>query len=268
MQTIKEIELTPESVEELFDHIKNNQPLVLKLPEIIPCADWSLDKLSSLIGNEKQVLYELEANGNASSRADMIIHKKTFNEIHKILLGKTGKRYQMVSNIKNNPILHPLTTLPPALFKDLFEKMLQINLWVNHGHFESGLHFDCINNLNLQVSGEKKFILFEPGLKNYYPNSVWSGKGHTSKVINPNDYDQEKFKLFNAMNDNRYEVTLKPGMMLYLPYCWWHYVISGSNDNINVNYWWLQYTRSLSFPVQASSGIITVIRRMLTGKLY
>jgi hypothetical protein len=49
--------------------------------------------------------------------------------------------------------------------------------------------------------------------------------------------EQEKFPLFKTARG--YKTILNEGDMLFLPSCWYHFVVAEGDVNVNVNFWWL-----------------------------
>ncbi|MFN6461430.1 MAG: cupin-like domain-containing protein [Nostoc sp. DedVER02] len=125
-------------------------------------------------------------------------------------------------------------------YPEYFSSKPYIYLW--HGFSSksftspSTLHFDRIHNLFVQVRGRKRFLLFPPSnyLSFYPPLEDSSGIGHNSKV-NPDLLNLELFPKFPWQE--RIEVVLQPGEMLYLPPFWWHHV-TAIDENISLSFWY------------------------------
>ncbi len=125
-----------------------------------------------------------------------------------------------------------------------YPKYLNRKPWVNlwHGFSNknftsaSSLHFDRIYNIYAQIRGRKRFLLFPPSnyLSFYPPLDDSSGMGHNSKV-NP---DLLQFELFPKFPwQERIEVVLQPGEILYIPPFWWHHV-TAVDENISLSFWY------------------------------
>ena len=115
-----------------------------------------------------------------------------------------------------------------------------VNLW--HGfsskNFTSAstLHFDRIHNIYAQIRGKKRILLYPPSnyLSFYPPLEDSSGIGHNSKV-NPDLLQLDLFPKFPW--EERIEVILQPGEILYIPPFWWHHVTS-VDENISLSFWY------------------------------
>ncbi|MEM7009649.1 MAG: cupin-like domain-containing protein [Thermodesulfobacteriota bacterium] len=252
-------------------HYSNSIPFVLELePSSFPCLDWSVESLKDIAQDEKYVLYEMPGGKFVTSRNDFIKHNLQMHEVCDLLLNTDNpNRFQMITEIKSNPAFFEQVQITEQLFSEIHNKIVQCNLWLNVGEFVSGFHNECFENLNLQISGTKRFVLFEPGVRDYYAKPILSGQGHTSHISDPDDYDEEKFVNFSNVKHKRHEVTLNAGDMLYLPICWWHNVHTEGDTNININVWWMNTPKSvMQFPRQFISGIVTVAYRKFTNQLY
>ena len=115
-----------------------------------------------------------------------------------------------------------------------------IHLW--HGfsnkNFTSAstLHFDRIHNIYVQIRGKKRILLYPPSnyLSFYPPLDHKSGQGHNSKV-NPDLLQLELFPKFPWQE--RIEVILQSGEIIYIPPFWWHHV-TAVDENISLSFWY------------------------------
>lgn len=149
----------------------------------------------------------------------------------------TGKR-PYLGNISFD---HPTTREPlkplrshfkfPKLFPD--KEKTETRLWIGAFGQKSTIHNDNYDNLNAQVVGQKKFLLFSPEQHHLlYPKKLtdmcWAS---------PVDKDKPDYETYPLSRDlSGFECTLEPGEMLYIPMFWWHQAISESLA-ININEW-------------------------------
>jgi hypothetical protein len=161
--------------------------------------------------------------------------------------------------------------LPPGLddsariegLSRFFTKSVLRNLWISRGSKTVGLHFDPAENLNIQLQGRKRFMLYPPGTRGYYPSSMFSQTAHISQVFRDGpDYDRERFPAFDPTSGR--EAILEQGQILYLPPYWWHQVTSLADVNININTWSLpRVSKQLGNWNQALRGHYQVLSRFL-----
>lgn len=127
-------------------------------------------------------------------------------------------------------------------YPEYFKGKPTVTLW--HGfsnkNFSSTttLHFDRIHNIFVQIRGRKRVLLFPPSdyLSFYPPLEDGNGKGigHNSKV-NPDKLNLELFPKFPWQD--KMEVILQPGEILYIPPFWWHHV-TAIDENMSLSFWY------------------------------
>ncbi|MEH2023721.1 cupin-like domain-containing protein [Nostoc sp.] len=98
----------------------------------------------------------------------------------------------------------------------------------------TNLHFDGFHNIFVQIRGRKRILLFPPSnyLSFYPPIEDSVGIPEFSKV-NPDILDLELFPKFPWQE--KIEIILQPGEMLYIPPFWWHYV-TAVDENISLSF--------------------------------
>jgi lysine-specific demethylase 8 len=144
-----------------------------------------------------------------------------------------------------------------------FAKSVVKNLWVSYGSLTAGMHFDAAENLNIQIRGRKRFMLYPPGTSPYYPCPMFSHAANISRVFRDGpQLDRIKYPKFDESTVR--EVILEEGEILYLPAYWWHQVTSLGDVNINVNTFSIPTVgKQLSHWNQALRGHYQVLLRLL-----
>jgi lysine-specific demethylase 8 len=161
---------------------------------------------------------------------------------------KTQSRYyltgdnrtmSLISDGQINAIFRTLLDdirFPPHLN---IESVNNVGLWLSAAGARSWLHYDTMgmHNLNVQISGRKRILLFPPDdLKNMYPFSITSFKGHNFSRVNVEFPDYDLFPRFR--DANAIDGLLSPGDCLFLPAFWFHTFGSEAAFNTNVTFWW------------------------------
>ena len=214
------------------------------------CHKWSNDYLIEKCGNKVINIrffqkYFLDDYKQFAYDNDHYYDKEMqYKEYIKII------EYQVSKN-KNNDNVR--CYLQEADFEELFSELVGdvtypkylnrkpfIHLW--HGfsnkNFTSAstLHFDRIHNIYVQIRGKKRILLYPPSnyLSFYPPLDDKSGIGHNSKV-NPDLLQLELFPKFPWQE--RIEVILQSGDIIYIPPFWWHHVTS-VDENISLSFWY------------------------------
>ncbi|MEM9243220.1 MAG: cupin-like domain-containing protein [Pseudomonadota bacterium] len=138
----------------------------------------------------------------------------------------------VLSSIKNRPdIIKQLLPEQATLFLPQIE---EIRLWINFAHAFTGVHFDGGDNFNLQLSGEKRFVFYPSGFRHYRKRSLFTGAGHTSMFTDFDKVDLKQYPDFVKRRQQRCEVTLKPGQMIYIPTGCWHQTYTDDATSINL----------------------------------
>lgn len=110
------------------------------------------------------------------------------------------------------------------------ENIKVIALWMGC-NTRSGLHYDYVDNLFVQVYGRKRAILVAPKDTLYlYP----FGDNHTKSWVAPEQPDLARHPSFAKAT--LFEATLDPGDVLFIPKGWWHYLAS-SEASISLSCW-------------------------------
>jgi lysine-specific demethylase 8 len=127
----------------------------------------------------------------------------------------------------NLPFDHPgvaryLSSLKPLFkFPNYFPGLRygEFRLWMGGGGQRSTIHNDNYHNLNAQLYGSKRFLLFAPEqwerlyVKELNP-TCWASP------VDPDDFDAGQYARFAEAE--AVEATLQRGEMLYIPIFWWH----------------------------------------------
>jgi hypothetical protein len=196
------------------------------------------DLISQRLGDDNVTLFREASNKENTERwQTMKIQLRGFLE-NKEYQSDNNTWYRVVSNIMHRP-----EDVNNILGFDAFSLLASrrglnaANLWVSyHGVFTQS-HFDELENFNISLQGRKRFILFPPGRRDYYPRSILQGFGDKSQAFDFDNIDPQRFPRLAAKIPQRRDFILEPGEMLYLPLGWWHQAESLDDLNINVNFW-------------------------------
>jgi hypothetical protein len=109
---------------------------------------------------------------------------------------------------------------------------VDILLWCGVLGTSSGLHFDVTPNCNVQIAGQKHFILFPPS----QGRLLYRTPPGAHCRFDPNIPDFQRFP--RARNARGWSTTLHPGESLYIPAGWFHQVTVTSPWALNVNFFW------------------------------
>ncbi len=115
------------------------------------------------------------------------------------------------------------------------------------------IHFDLYENLVCMVGGRKRFVLFPPEqVGNLYMGPMETTvSGVPTSMVNFENPDFATHPRFAKALKTATVADLAPGDVLYIPYMWWHHVISNGAFNVQVNYWWNRARPELGQPIHA-----------------
>lgn len=227
------------------DNLPANRPAVIRgtrdANPSLAIFRWSPSYFADVLGDREVPVLATKTGFLSYERDVNAMPFRTFVERAFV----TEKRAELRHYYKNP------TTLLPAGHDDseriaplacYLSKAITRNLWISGPGLTVGLHFDAAENLNFSLRGRKRFTLYPPGVRAYYPLPMFSQTAHISGVFRdgPNP-DLRRFPRFDP--SRAIDIELSEGEILYLPAYWWHQVTSLGEENVNLNFWWLPSKR-------------------------
>src|SRR6185437_12024568 len=199
-------------------YLAENRPVVFSTDSAAGRARWLPDALAARYGScpieteEAQVVYVGERVHTMRPLAEMM---------GALAGGDTSVRYKGLEFLSRVPGMRAdlSASLPPhRAHLPASAHGLRDTLWIAPRGTMSSLHHDGdYDNLNLQISGRKLFLLVPP------PRHVeLSAYGSAESPINPFVPDLERFPRFAGADP--VEALLAPGEVLLIPKYWWHAV--------------------------------------------
>jgi hypothetical protein len=204
-------------------------------PSAAPCADpvvfrglaagwpavrhWSFDGLSSQVSDQPVQLVD----GNREKDATRFVPSTLHNYLQSLQAPPTTNR--------PHPYLKEFDLLKaaPALRKDLpHEELLprrhlrSLRSWIGPAGASTGLHYDYLDNLAVQVLGVKRWRLARPGTVERM-NAV-STKYDSWAVLSSSKAQELASRVGDDGRNDFFTVDLRPGDVLQLPAGWWHEV--------------------------------------------
>ena len=141
-----------------------------------------------------------------------------------------------------------------------YDRLTALSTWIGTGGAK--VHCDFANNLFAQIQGTKIFHLYSPTslLAKYPCNDSW--RSCFSEIDFENFKPRAKdIESFSELKPD-YSFEIKPGEMLFLPYGWWHRVLT-PEPTISINQWWLTPGMVARIPV---NYLRRTLRRALQAK--
>lgn len=238
----------------ITDLYLQRKPFVMKACDIGTCTEkWDVNYLSEAVGNQevkvhvcksplmdfvgKNFLYksipfpELIKRAAETEHIDYFISKTEYYYLRSI--GSNPRKD--VADIKQqfpklaSDILFPQFIPEDCIFSSVFRvASAGLSLWT---------HYDIMDNMLIQVRGQKRAVLFPPkDVPRLYLN------GDKSEVLDIDNPDLKRYPEF--IKAERYECYLDPGDILFIPALWFHNMKSLDNG-IAVNVFWKNLDDSL-----------------------
>jgi hypothetical protein len=125
-------------------------------------------------------------------------------------------------------------------------------IWIGN-RSTTQIHFDLYDNLACMVAGSKRFVLFPPEqLPNLYMGPFETTvSGVPTAMANLENPDFDTHPRFAEALKTATVADLEPGDVLFVPYMWWHHVVSSNDLNVQINYWWNDAPAEMGVPIHA-----------------
>ena len=233
------------TLEEFFQKTqKLTRPVLISgLTSIWKTNQWGIDYLIQKSGHHTIQVYISNQKGEWISNP--CYHEIKFGDFLKTLKDFSKKNeneeiyyahYNLWKTLKE---LHEDIVLPSFL-KRIKEKKkgFYTGIWIG-SQIKTQLHFDLTCNLNLQIWGQKEYLLYPPtNIKNYYPYKHYPL--HTvSQISEPKKVDFQKYPNFNKQKP--YCIQLNPGDAVFMPAYWWHSMTSEKGPNLTLSFHWRRW---------------------------
>jgi hypothetical protein len=211
-----------------------------------PCTkNWTLPELQVRLSgnripvrvtdNETDVFFNLRAEEPSIDRSMLF---ENYIELIQQTSCSDRDRPAYAGNIsiRDNSVSHwAVELLKECPLPDFFPEFPQdeCRLWIGAAGQKSTIHNDPFGNLNAQIIGKKKVLIFEPAQHEcLYPEFIhqwlWASR------IDPQSVDIEQFPRF--ADARGFVGELLPGDVLFIPKFWWHF-LSTTETSLNINRW-------------------------------
>lgn len=233
------------------DYQKPGRPFVLSDFADQSVADWDIAFLQKNLGDADYSVREYGVGHFDKPRREWSKYcdhlRMPFSEYAELLASGAAHRRRMY--MAQNPIGG---TQAAATIRGSFQQLSQrtglepiipaadINVWIGPGGHTEPLHFDPGDSTLVQLHGEKKVALFAPEqTANLYPFGFYDTLPFWVSSVDVEKPELSVFPRLTQALDNKHEVVLKSGEMLYIPTHWWHEVTALGTDYVSsLNHFW------------------------------
>src|SRR5437868_1837872 len=146
---------------------------------------------------------------------------------------------------------------------DLLDATVVPRIWLGN-RVTVQTHYDLSYNIACVVAGRRRFTLFPPEeFDNLYVGPLeFTLAGQPISLVRLESPDFERFPRFRAALESARVAELEPGDALFIPYMWWHHVVSLDAFNVLVNYWWDTVPAWQGSPFEALLHAIMSVRNL------
>ncbi len=202
--------------------------------------EWSFERLRARFGDQQMRVrgsdQALDVFFGAVGEREM-----TFSDYLDAILApqQDMSRPYLGNFLVNHPLMVPevLRLIDDVDFPEIFPELAsrQFRIWVAGAGQQSTIHNDNYENINAQIIGTKRFLLFPPEDHPFlYAQEV--NESLWSSPVNSNQPDLQQHPRYHQARALEY--TLQPGDLLHVPKFWWHQATS-LTVAININVWHL-----------------------------
>lgn len=155
------------------------------------------------------------------------------------LLGQLDVERVPATYIESTPIAEHLPGFSQENSLALLPATVAPRIWIGNA-VTTQTHFDVKDNIACVVAGRRRFTLFPPDqLPNLYVGPFdFTLSGPPVSMVSLHEPDFDRYPKFREALAHARTAELGPGDALYIPYMWWHHVVSLERFNVLVNYWW------------------------------
>lgn len=163
----------------------------------------------------------------------------------------------------STPVSHAFPTLFSMINAPWAPTDSIVNLWIGNA-CSVGAHYDVLQNLAVNVTGQRTFTLFPPeSIVNLYPGPIHRAPGGQAiSLVDFADIDEKQYPRFKNALDSAMTATLSEGDAIFIPSLWWHHVQGKKRINTLLNFWYKhKETPSQQLrPMDALSYCIAAVR--------
>jgi hypothetical protein len=236
--TVTEIERVAAPAPDVFvrDYLRPRRPVVLTgvTDDWLPAAQWTFARMAERWGDAAVVAARLENHTLFDDPREGVVFRKVVLREFVASLRDGGPA--------SDYVMAPLANFPPPFRQDFRvprycegAATIQAKVWLGQAGTVTPLHRDVPHNLNVHLTGRKRWLLFAPTeSRRLYPRGLFSGMPNFARV-DPERPDLARHPRFAGAR--AIGATVAGGETLFIPHGWWHHTRS-LDDAVAMNFWW------------------------------
>ena len=218
------------------EYLRPRRPVVLTglTADWLPASAWTFGHMADRFGDAAVTAARLENRTLLDDPREGVVFRKVVlrDFVASLRDGSPASDYVMA----------PLGNFPASLHDDFrmpeycaAAASLQVKVWLGQAGTVTPLHRDVPHNLNVHLTGRKRWLLFPPGAsRRLYPRGLFSGMPNFAQV-DPEQPDLARHPRFAGAQ--AFGATVAGGDTLFIPHGWWHHTRS-LDDAVAMNFWW------------------------------
>ena len=242
--------------------VRQNRPAVIRYQAVQQLPDYLAILKQDFTAEKVSVLQRPLTHTNAAAHGKFI--STTIQQYFQELTqpdSQTKHDWIVLSTLNQQSDL--LQTLMPSFYYQAFPKKHELRLWITPRQGFTGAHFDSTETFNLQLYGNKKFLLYPKGISRYHARNPLTGFGHTSRFNDFEQVDVTQYPNWNINLKNKVEINLNPGEIIYIPPGWWHQVYNDQSLSINGLLNFYSTTKLLKKPYILLDLFLKILRKQI-----
>ncbi len=196
-----------------------------------PASRWTFAALAERSGDVRVPVhtgrFRLRADGKGALRDGASTPMRVGEWVDALVAGRPA------GYLAGLELLRAVKSLPGDLrFPRVSDSLTAVDvIWLGGAGTLTQLHFDRALNLNVQLSGRKRFTFFAPYREGLDPRRVTATHSMSALDLDPARPFDERGLVPDL------ELELQAGDGIFIPYGWWHRVRT-LEPSIAVNRWW------------------------------
>jgi lysine-specific demethylase 8 len=216
--------------------IAEHRPVIFQgLMEDQPASQrWDLPYLRTRLGDRPvQVVRAGRPRLHWHPQAGLPLEARPFTAFADAVFERHDEPFSYLQDdINSVPSLRDDYRLPAMLES---RRIRRAKLWLSGAGPITPLHYDPVETFHWMIRGTKRFRVYRPGVRAFYPFS-WKSTAPFISQVDPDEPDLQRHPRFAGTEAVDFE--LRASEVLYLPIFWWHQVTSLAALNLSLNFVW------------------------------